>query len=272
MRFYANWVLGLAVLVYVSAVALLYSFQVPLLYRADTEYISAREMKLVDASEITLKTGDGEILRGWFRAPTHNRPTILYIHGKGGTMASRADRWRYYAERNYGILFFDFRGFGGSSGSPNEAGLLEDTLTAYDWLISKGVLAKELFVVGESLGTGLAVMLAAKRDVAAVSLEGAYSSIVDVAAARHWWAPVRLLIKDEFDVVDVVRNVHVPLLIQHGEFDRTIPIRFARKLFDAANEPKTWLEVKAGQHGLGEPAFQRGLEFFASSSDPMMAK
>jgi uncharacterized protein len=223
-------------------------------------------VNLSGVEEVQLLTKDGQALRAWYRPADHNKATILYIHGKGGTIADRADRWQFYAKRGYGILFFDFRGFGGSSGSPSEAGLREDSRTAFDWISMRGVAARDVFVVGESLGSGLAIMLAADRPVSALSLEGAYSSIADVAADRHWWAPVRPLIADSFDVIDEIRAIHVPLLIQHGELDRTIPIRFARTLFDVGNEPKTWIEVKGGQHGLGESAYQRGLDFFSSIS------
>jgi uncharacterized protein len=104
-------------------------------------------------------------------------------------------------------------------------------------------------------------MLAAEREVAALSLEAFYSSIADIAATRHWWAPVELLIDDSFDVTETVQKVRAPILFQHGQRDQTIPIRFARKLFDAAPDHKELIVYPAAGHVLGQSAWRNGLAF-----------
>ena len=140
-----------------------------------------------------------------------------------------------------------------------------DADAAYDWLINNGVAPKDIVLAGESLGTGIATITASRHVVAALSLQAPYSSIVDVAAARYWWLPVRLLIKDPFDSASAITKVHVPVLIQHGVADQTIPIQFGKKLFAAANEPKEFVIVPGAGHNIfDEPRWARELAFFDS--------
>jgi uncharacterized protein len=102
--------------------------------------------------------------------------------------------------------------------------------------------------MGESLGTGVAVDLAARHRVGALVLDSPYSSIVDVAAARYWMFPVRLLMRDQFHSDQKIGEVASPALIVHGTADATIPIRYAEKLFALAREPKEFVRVDGAGH------------------------
>jgi uncharacterized protein len=249
--------------VYTLAVSGLYVFQDVLLYNNTSQYVSAAEMGITNAQELVLKTSDGETIGAWYAAANAGKPTILFCHGKGGSLGGRYERWNFYVSQGYGVLFFDYRGFGQSTGNPSEKGLLLDAATAYEWLIKQGVAATEIVAVGESLGTGICTMLAAEKQTAALALEAPYSSIVDVAAHRHWWAPVRALIHDNFDAVAAIKNVNVPLLLQHGDQDRSVPILFGRKLFDAANQPKEFVTIPGANHLIFNlPTWQREIAFF----------
>ena len=146
-------------------------------------------------------------------------PTILYFHGNAGEIGDRPLRFNYYHSRGFGVAYLSYRGYGGSSGSPSEAGLITDATAAYDWLIAKGVEPSRIAVLGESLGSGVAVQLAAKREVGAVALEAPYTSTVDVAANIYWWLPVHALMKDQFKSMDFISAVVAPLLIIHGDQD-----------------------------------------------------
>jgi len=135
------------------------------------------------------------------------------------------------------VLALCYRGYGGSTGSPSEAGLIRDALAAYDYAVARQPAAR-IVLWGESLGTGVAVALAAERDVGGVILDAPFSSIADVGAAAYPFAPVRWLIKDPFHSDRRIARVHAPLLIRHGEGDAVVPIRFGERLFALANEPK----------------------------------
>jgi uncharacterized protein len=102
--------------------------------------------------------------------------------------------------------------------------------------------------MGESLGTGVAVDLAARYEVGALVLDSPYSSIVDVAAAHYWMFPVRLLMRDQFRSDEKIGRVVAPVLMVHGTADVTIPIRFSEKLFALANKPKDFIRVEGAGH------------------------
>jgi uncharacterized protein len=263
-----KWLLVALVGAYASAVALLYAFQTPLLYRNSSEYTSPAQMKLEGVREFLITTEDRMSLKAWYAAAEPGKPVILHLHGKGGNMASRASRWRYYRQKGFGVLFFDYRGFGGSTGEPSEEGLKADAHAAYDWLISNNIRPSEIVLSSESMGTGFAVMLAAERPVAALSLMSAYSSIADIAADRHWWAPVRSLIKDEIDAAAIIPKVTAPILVQHGDADQTIPVKFGQLLFERANQPKQFILLEGRGHYFTEAEFETELQFFMSHVTP----
>ncbi len=251
-RFSPRKILSLAVLLtvlgYLSAVGGLYAMQRTLLYNPGKNYQSPAAVGISDAQEVLIATPDGERLMGWYRQANAGKPTVLFFHGKSGTLSRRQSRWKLYAAQGYGILFFDYRGFGKSSGEATEAGLKIDALAAFDWLAAHQPAGEKIVLVAESLGTGLAVYVAAERPVAGLSLMAAYSSIVDVAAHRYWWVPVDMLIHDRFDTLPHAARVRAPLLSQHGDMDQTIPLKFGERLFETVTSAKQFVLRKGRGH------------------------
>ena len=250
---------------YVGIVAVMYGFQRRLQYFPDTAYADAAMLGMADIQQVSLATPDGETLVAWHVNPAPGKPVILYFHGNAGSIAGRPQRFTYYKNAGYGVLYVSYRGYGGSTGSPTEQGLLTDGLTAYDWLQGKGFEAEDIVVVGESLGTGVAVHVAANRDISALALEAPYSSITDVAASSYWWLPVRYLLKDRYESISRIGSIRVPLLITHGTADRVVPFEFGQRLFEAANQPKQFRTVEGAGH---EAIFERdtwaaSIQFFS---------
>jgi uncharacterized protein len=209
---------------------------------------------LSDVQVAALRTPDGETLVLWYAPAKAGQPTILFFHGNAGEIANRADRFAFYQRRGFGVAFLSYRGFGGSTGTISETGLIVDAQTAYDWLMAQGVPSDRIVLVGESLGTGVAVQLAARQDVAAVVLEAPYAAAVDVATGMYPWLPVRLLMKDQFRSIDHIAAVTAPLLILHGTQDAMIPFAQGQKLFAAASAPKQFAELTgAGHQALFDP-------------------
>jgi uncharacterized protein len=257
----------LAILAYASVTLGMYAFQRKLQYHADNKSLTPEAVGIIGASVETLTTTDGEKIILWYASAKAGMPTILYFHGNAGEIGDRPLRFNYYHSRGFGVAYVSYRGYGGSSGSPSEAGLIADAMAAYEWLIARGVEPGRIVLLGESLGSGVAVQLAAKREVGAVALEAPYTSTVDVAANIYWWLPVHALMKDQFKSKDFIGAVVAPLFIIHGDKDTLIPVEFGRRLFAAANQPKE-LEVV---QGLGhevlfeETTWARELEFFAKA-------
>jgi uncharacterized protein len=230
---------------YVVVLVILLALQRQLLFPTDKAPPSLERAGLAGLMEsVSVTTADGLTLLAWYHRPPGNQtPLIVLFHGNGGTIEIRAAKAKTYISAGLGVLLLEYRGYGGNPGNPSEAGLYADGRAALAFVAAQGIAPDRVVLLGESLGTGVAVEMAVEQRVAALVLEAPYSSIADVAQSHFPWFPVWWLIRDRFDSVAKIARVGVPLFVVHGERDRTIPVRFARTLFAAAAQPKEamWL-------------------------------
>jgi len=243
----ARWVLITAASGYVLFVAALYLGQRAMLYHPTTTRISPVQAGLPRAEEVVLDTSDGEKLVAWHVPPRDGKPVVIYFHGNAEIVGWRADRHRATVADGTGLIAVNFRGYGGSTGTPTEDGLHRDGEAAYAFAAARYAPAR-IVLWGHSLGTGVAVKLAATHPVGKLILEAPYSSTADVAADHYPFVPVPWLMKDQFHSDQWIGKVHVPLLIMHGARDNVIDIRFAERLFALANEPKRFIRYDKGGH------------------------
>ena len=229
-------------------VALLYIFQRRMVFIPDPTRMSPAQARLTGVSEQTITTPDGETLVTWWSPPRQGRPVVLYFHGNGGNLSARAGRMQLFQQAGWGALMLADRGYNGSTGQPSETALVADAKLAFDQVVARGIPGDQIVVFGESLGTGLAVQVAADRPVRAIILDSPYTSLVDVAAGRMPWIPVRWLMADRLDSLAVIPRVHAPLLIIHGDQDDAVPYDLGVRLFNAANEPKRMLTLPGAGH------------------------
>jgi fermentation-respiration switch protein FrsA (DUF1100 family) len=237
----------LAVLGYGGLLALMYVFQRALIYFPDATRMAPAQAGLPQAAEVTLRSDDGETLVAWHVAPRGDKPVVIYFQGNAGGLDLRAERFRWLTADGIGLLALCYRGYGGSTGSPTEDGLIRDAAAAYDFAAAR-TPAKQIVLWGESLGTAVAIALAAERSVGALILDAPFTSAADVGAAAYPFAPVRWLIKDTFRSDARIARVSAPLLVMHGERDRIVPISFGERLFALAREPKRMVRFPQGGH------------------------
>ena len=247
MRRALRLLLATALVIYLTALAGLYVFQRHLLYFPDAQETPPAAVGLPQAERRHLTTPDGERLLAWRLAPAPGAPVVVYFHGNGGGIDLRAQRFAAFAAAGFGVWAVEYRGYGGSTGSPSEAGLTLDAETAYQAALADAP-PERIVLLGESLGSGLAVKLAARHAVGAVALDSPYTSIVEVAAAKFWMFPVRWLIADRFASDAVIAQVKAPLLVVHGTADPVVPFRYGRRLFDLATSKKTFITVEGAGH------------------------
>jgi fermentation-respiration switch protein FrsA (DUF1100 family) len=241
-----------AALLYAVLVAGLYAGQRKLLFRCDADEVDPATLGL-EAEVLRLKTEDGESLLAWRIPPAPGRPMILYFHGNAGGIDLRVERFHAMTKAGMGFIAIEYRGYASSTGRPSERGLKLDGEAAYAAAIEGGVAPERIVPLGESLGSGVAVALAARHKVGALVLDSPYSSITDVAAATYWFAPVRALLRDPFRNDLLIGSVSAPILMAHGTKDRVVPIRFGEKLFALANPPKEFWRIEGALHlALGE--------------------
>ncbi len=243
-----TWSLASLAAAYVVTFVGLAIFQRRLQYFPDRRLTDLAQAGMGGGEELRLPTADGETLVAWHFPAKEGRPLILYFHGNGGALVDYIPRFRMFTARGYALLAVSYRGYSGSTGSPTQIGLMQDAEAAYREARAEGYDVSRIVLVGASLGTGVAAALAATHEVAALVLESPYFSALDVASARYAMFPVSWLMLDKFRSDLAIREVHVPVLMVHGERDDVIPLNSARRLFDLANQPKTFVSVPSGNH------------------------
>jgi fermentation-respiration switch protein FrsA (DUF1100 family) len=253
--------------IYLALVAVMYFAQRSLMYFPETLRSAPTQAGLPQADEVVLDTADGERVIVWHIAPRGDHPVVLYFHGNGGALRYRVDRFRELTQDGTGLVALSYRGYAGSSGRPSEAGLLADARAAYAFAAQRYPAAR-LVLWGESLGSGVAVAIAAEKStekkLARLVLEAPFVSAVSVAASVYPFVPVRFLMKDQFRSDLRIGNIKVPLLIVHGDRDTVVPIGSGEQLYALAEDPKRFLRVAgAGHEDLGNRAIEAMKAFVA---------
>jgi fermentation-respiration switch protein FrsA (DUF1100 family) len=207
------------------------------------------ELALPGAEEVTFRTDDGLLLEGWFLPADARLVTVVVFSGNAGNRGDRAEFGRALGDNGYGVLLFDYRGYGGSPGQPSEEGLIADGVAALRYLSKRvDVEADKLVYFGESLGAGVAVATAGSHPPAALVLRSPFTSLSDVAGVHYPYLPTGIMLWDEYPNLETIPKVHAPLLVIAGSTDRTVPVEQSVRLYDAANEPKELLLVRGADH------------------------
>lgn len=205
------------------------------------------------------KTADGVQLHGWFVKNDNAIATLIWCTGNAGNISDRLDHLARLVKLPINVFIFGYRGYGKSAGSPDEEGVYQDALAAYDYLRSlPEVQSNKIILFGQSLGGAVAVDLATKRPAAGLILESTFTAAADMAWAAYG-LPLHLIIKTKFQSIKKIKQINIPVLMIHGDRDRTVPLRLGQKLFDAANEPKEFYEIAGADHNdtyiIGGPAY-----------------
>jgi len=217
--------------------------------------------------ECWFRAADGERLHGWYLHNDDTEATLLWCHGNAGNISDRLDNLAKLANLPVSVVVFDYRGYGKSEGSPDEAGIYLDARAAYDYLVlERGVDPEALIVFGRSLGGAVAVDLVMDRRAAGLVLESTFTSAKEMTRAMFGWLPIGLVIKSRFDSRDKIQRVSLPKLFIHGNADQVVPFKLGRRLFEAAPPPKQFYEIDGAGHNDtyvvgGKPYFQTLMAF-----------
>jgi fermentation-respiration switch protein FrsA (DUF1100 family) len=240
---------------YVAVVAavltLIWMMQRRMMYFPTGEVPAPAEVGLTGVEPVTFETTDGLRLSGWFVAGSGPSPrlTVLVFNGNAGNRAHRAPLAAAFHRHGLQVLLFDYRGYGGNPGAPTENGLAADSRAARSYLAGRrDVDPSRIVYFGESLGTAVAIDLAAEHPPAALVLRSPFTSMVDVGRHHYPFLPVRLLLRDRFAAIDQIGRIRVPLLVIAGGHDRVVPLGHSRRLYDASVAPKTLLVLPDADH------------------------
>lgn len=258
------------------------------LYHPSPEFSVLPRTFRMAGDEVRLEPEPGVSLHGWFLpaagGPLADRELVLLLcHGNAGNVSNRVHKANVFHKLGLSVMLFDYRGFGHSTGSPDEQGTYRDGEAAYDYLTTgKGYPAERIVLYGESLGNGIAIEIAHKRRFAALIVDSAFTSIPDMAREVFPWLPVRRWIRNRYDNLAKIGSVAGPILVMHSGEDQVIPFGMGRRLFEAARGPKRFFQMKGG-HDEGymdsSPAYERevtallkGLPVFSASRSPRASR
>jgi fermentation-respiration switch protein FrsA (DUF1100 family) len=242
-----KWLLIVSAMGYAGFLTLIYLGQRAMMYFPERARTSPASVGLAQAEETVLETADGEKVIAWHVPARGERLVVIYFHGNGGALAHRAGRFAALVADGTGLLALSYRGYGGSTGRPSEAGLIRDGDAAYRFGAAR-YAAERLVLWGESLGTGVAVALAAERPVGGMILEAPFASAADLGAMAYPFLPVRLLMKDQFRSDEKIGAVCAPVLVLHGGRDHVVPIAQGERLFALVRGRKKFVRFADGGH------------------------
>jgi len=233
---------GAAVLAIALAMVWLKTHEDELVFAAERSRQHILPALPADAERVAVPAPGGELAGVVYRADGSGSDTywMLHLHGNADSAFSPGQVRHCEALRRSGfnVLEIDYRGFGPTPGRPSEAGMYDDSEAAYRELLRRGVPPNRIILLGHSLGSGPAVLLATRHNAAALVLFGAFTSIPDAAAERYPYLPVRLVVGVQFNSLARIGDVHMPVVIAHSRGDTLIPYSHALQLFAAANQPK----------------------------------
>jgi hypothetical protein len=235
---------------YLGLLVLLFLGQRRIVFKPDASRADLALYRLGEQmTEVALTTADGLTLASWWApAVRPDRRVILYFHGNAGHRGGRAERIRDYLAAGYGVLLVGYRGYGGNPGQPSEPGLYADARANLAFLAAQNVRPEQIVLFGESLGTAVAIEMALEFPGLALVLEAPLASILLSARARYPLFAFDFLVRDKFNSLAKIGRVKIPLLLVHGERDRTTSVRFGRMLYARANAPKQGVFLSEANH------------------------
>jgi fermentation-respiration switch protein FrsA (DUF1100 family) len=255
--------------VWVLLCLLLYLFQAKFVYFPMSDIALTPTSTGLTYETVTLTTSDQHTIQGWYVPHPTPRATMLFLHGNGGNISHRLEKLWMYHQLGLSVFIIDYRGYGQSSGKPSEQGTYLDAEAAWHYLNSeRAIPAETIIVYGESLGAAVATWLTARYTAGALILESAFTSIEDMGRHYYPYLPVRLLTRFKYPAIDYLPNTHIPVLIIHSAADEIVPFTHGQALYQAANEPKSFLEIN-GDHNSGfylsGQRYTDGLDHFIST-------
>ena len=230
---------------------LLYIMQPAFLYSPVQEITDTPDELDMDFEDVVFETEDGLRLNGWYVPAENAKFTVLFCHGNGGNIMHRLDSINIFYNLGLNCFIFDYRGYGSSEGKTSEEGTYLDAMAAYKWLTDeKKISPNDIVIFGRSLGGSIAAQLATKVEVRALIIESAFTSYVDIGKKFYPYMPVRWFARFSYRTIDYIKNVRCPVMMIHSRNDEIVPYEFGLELYEAANEPKEFVEI-FGSHNDG---------------------
>ncbi len=203
-----------------------------------------------DYTDVFFKTEDGVRLHGWFVDAPDKRAVLLWFHGNAGNISHRLENLKLLHEAlHIPIFIFDYREYGLSEGNISKKGTFFDAEGAFKYLTSeKEFSKKQILLFGRSLGTALAAYLASKYRCLGIVLEAAFTSTDDMMQLYFPSGIPFQTSATKYDTMSLIHRIKDPILFLHGEYDYTIPVSMAEKLYRKVLGLKKFFLVRGADH------------------------
>ena len=245
--FIIKFIISILVIYFVLLI-FLYLYQGKLLYHPNVNSYTEVNNLIPQIEKVTITTSDNLSLLGWFYKKDISKKTILFFHGNAGSLENRIYKLNHFENLDLNFLIIAWRGFSGNSGKPNERGLYDDAKSAVNWLESKGIKEESIILFGESLGTAVAIEIAQNKNFAGIVLESPFTSMVEMGKKYYSFFPVSLLLKDRYESIKKIKNIHIPVLVMHGKSDSIVPFEMGKRIYTSANSPKFYYFSEYDDH------------------------
>ncbi len=262
-------VIFIVVSVWLSLSLLIYVFQPNFIYYPHPDVLATPATVGLQYDDINLTTSDGVKLNGWWIPASSSHEdtyTLLFFHGNAGNISHRLDSIQLFHKLGLSVFIIDYRGYGNSEGNISESGTYQDALAAWQYLTEEqSIPANRIIIFGRSLGGAVASWLATQTSPAAIILESTFTSIADIGKHYYPYLPTQLLARIRYPSIERVIQFNSPTLFIHSKSDDIIPFKHGQQLFEAAKQPKFFLEI-IGDHNTGfatsGPRYTDGIETF----------
>jgi len=199
--------------------------------------------------EIWLTSQDGVRLNAWYLPNSTSSKVLLWFHGNAENIGYGLGHLKYYSRLGISVLAVDYRGYGKSEGSPNEAAVYRDADAAYDYLVGeRHIQPKDIIILGHSLGGAVAVDLASRRECGGLIVESSFTRGREMARRMFLIPLLEYVPKSRFDSLAKITRVRTPILVVHGTHDPVIPFSMGKRLFEVAPEPKWFIPIEGAGH------------------------
>jgi len=237
---------------YLGVCILVYGFQSRLIYFPSRDLRSTPREIALEFEDVSLTGSDGVRIHAWFVPAPDRRRHVIFAHGNAGNLADRLATIKMLHDSGLNVLAFDYRGYGRSDGAPSEKGTYRDAQAAWEYVTrDRGVAPADVVLFGRSLGGAVMIDLAGRHEPGALVVESTFTSLADVGAVHYPLLPVRWLLSYRYDSKSKIGRITCPKLFLHGRDDSLIPLTMARDLFDAAAEPKAFIETPGDHNDSG---------------------
>ncbi|MDX8376865.1 MAG: alpha/beta fold hydrolase [Mariprofundales bacterium] len=207
-----------------------------IVYAPMAEYVAKPNDFGLDYSVVKITSSDNEQIHAWYMPHPEAKYTILFLHGNAGNISTRLYLYSLWHQDKFNILTLDYRGFGHSTGLPDETGVHADAQAVYNYLREQmAVPAQQIIICGRSLGAAVAAHLAHKKTAAALILETPFTSLGDMTDVYYPWLPhLRFLTRNKFKTNAIINQISMPTMIIAASEDDITPHRMAEELYENA--------------------------------------